>query len=83
MERASGEGPKDGGQAWQALDRSIYHYNEDLGKGKFQLKTSAGKTLKQTIHCARLKFYHDSNNHAEEPLAPADLSDCPVEPNFF
>ena len=54
--------------------------NKDLGKGRFRLRTSAGKTLKQTIHCDRLKFYHDSNDQSEEPLAPADFSDCSDEP---
>ena len=34
--------------------------SEDLENGRFWLKTSAGKTPKQTIHCACLKFYHDS-----------------------
>ena len=51
--------------------------SEDLGKGRFRLKTSAGMTLKQTIHCARLKFYHDSNDQSEEP---DDFSDCSDEP---
>ena len=54
--------------------------SEDLGKGRFRLKTSAGKTLKQTIHCARLKFYHDSNDQSEKPLAPSDFSDCSDKP---
>lgn len=54
--------------------------SEDLEKGRFRLKTLAGKTLKQTVHCARLKFYHDSNDQSEEPVAPADRSDSSDEP---
>ena len=63
------------------LDKSCtdpFIISEGLGKRRFQLKTSEVKTLKQTIHYARLKFYHGSNNQSEEPLAPADLSDCQV-----
>ena len=43
--------------------------NEDLGKGRFRLKTVGGNPLKQTIHCARLKLYHDpaSGQAALEP----------------
>ena len=44
--------------------------HEDLGKGRFRVKTSAGKPLKQTIHCARLKFYHDPASGPADPPVP-------------
>ena len=31
--------------------------HKDLGKGRYYLETLAGKVLKQTIHCARLKLF--------------------------
>ena len=65
--------------------------HEDLGKGRFRLKTSAGKPLKQTIHCAHLKLYHEpASGSAEPPIpdsanlkspvkSPVDPHDAPVE----
>ena len=44
--------------------------HDDLGKGRFRLKTSAGKPLKQTIHCARLKLYHEPASGSAEPPIP-------------
>ena len=36
-----------------------YIINQDLGKGRYCLKTLEGKPLKQTIHCVRLKRFLD------------------------
>ena len=36
-----------------------FYIHEDLGKGRYKLKTESGEILKQTIHCARLKLYRD------------------------
>ena len=38
---------------------SPFYIHEDLGKGRYKLKTESGEILKQTIHCARLKLYCD------------------------
>ena len=57
------------------LDPFIIH--EDLGKGRFRVKTSAGKPLKQTIHCARLKLYHDPASGPADPPVP-DPAERPV-----
>ena len=37
-----------------------YIITQDLGKGRYCLKTLEGKPLKQTIHCARLKRFLDA-----------------------
>ena len=52
-----------------------FYIHEDLGKGRYKLKTESGEILKQTIHCARLKLYRDpiieveaENDHSKQDV---------------
>ena len=46
--------------------------HEDLGKGRFRLKTLEGIPIRQMIHCARLKLYHETVDQVDDAANQVD-----------